>query len=575
MFMPFSQGIRRVWMLLLVVAFVSLVPAGCGGGSGNGGEASSTSVPPTDPYRFLMQASFGPTPETVSRVSEIGYARWIDEQWQTPVPRTHLQSIQDAARLRGMSSPERYLLFQSWWTHAIEDEAQLRHRVAFALSEIFVVSNRTNDVRVVASYLDMLTRMANANYRDLLEAVALHPAMGFYLSHLSNRKEDLTTGRVPDENFAREVMQLFSIGLYQLDDSARPVVVDGHYVETYSADDIHNLAKVFTGWGWYRRPDQMGLAWWLCFWRATECQSDEQYWTNMSPYDNEHSTSVKQFLGVTIPTQNTADAKASLKVALDRLATHPNTAPFISKQLIQHLVTSNPSPQYVADITRVFRDTNGNLGQVVRAILLHDEARHPQQVAGLDMNAYGKLREPILCLTHLFRALPHRSDSYQTEGELYLSEETDSATVPLGQTPMNAGSVFNFFRPGYSPPGTSLSDAGLVSPEWQITNETSVLAYANYVADFLNRGWGFWNASTSRQDVQFDLSKWQALATQPEALMDAASQDLLGRALPDDIVQVARAAIAAMPSATSSDLRQRAQAALLMVAVSPDFLIQQ
>jgi len=596
MLSSFSSGSNAAvaWQHLLraTVLALSCCLASCGGGGGGGAASDGTSAPrqsmtlsagmmPTsdaDAFRFLTQASFGPSADDVARVKAIGYDNWIDEQFRMHLQRTHLQTVTATATARAATSPNPLDVNYSWWTHALKDPAQLRQRVAFALSEIFVVSTLSVDRgQMVASYLDMLTDKADGNYRDLLEAVALHPTMGQYLSHLANRKEDPTTGRVPDENFAREVMQLFSIGLYELDDSGNPVLVNGNPVETYTADDIKGMAKVFTGFSWYRPASKSSQPWWYCFWRTSECSEDSQDITSMIGYAQEHSTSIKQFLGVTVAAQSTADPQASLKAALDRLASHSNTAPFISRQLIQRLVTSNPSNTYVSDITQVFRATNGNLRAVVKAILLHDEARHP---AAETMSTYGKLREPVLRVTHLLRAIPNTSASYASalaNGTLpfYRVGDTSDPSTGIGQSPMRAPSVFNFFRPGYRPPQTQIADAGLVAPEMQIISEASALFYANAVAQFLEYGGGEWSNSASSFDIHFDVTQWASKANTPVDLINAVATSLLGQPLPDDVSAEAVAAITAMPASNSNERIQRVRAAVLMTAVSPSFIVQQ
>lgn len=566
--------------------------AACGGGGGGSGGASDGSAPrqtmtlsagmmPTsdaDAFRFLTQSSFGPTPDDVARVKAIGYDNWIDEQFGMHLQSTHVQMVTATAVARGAPAPNPLDVNYSWWTHALKDPAQLRQRVAFALSEIFVISTSSIDRgRMAASYLDMLTDKADANYRDLLEAVALHPAMGQYLSHLANRKEDPVSGRVPDENFAREIMQLFSIGLYELDDSGNPVLVNGNPVETYTADDIKGLAKVFTGFSWYLPPSKASQPWWYCFWHASDCSDPSQEITSMSAYVQEHATSIKQFLGITVAEQSTANPQASLRAALDRLASHRNTAPFISRQLIQRLVTSNPSNTYVSDITQVFRSTNGNLKSVVKAILLHDEARHP---AAENMTTYGKLREPVLLLSHLLRTLPQSSSTYASalaNGNMpfYRIADTSDPSTGIGQAPMRAPSVFNFFRPGYRPPQTQIDAAGLVAPEMQITSETTVLQYANAIAQFLHQGGGEWLGGTAGFDVHFDLSQWYPLTDSPSALVSSVALTMLGQPLPDDVYNEALASIAAMPASNASEKTMRIKAAVLMVAVSPSFIVQQ
>lgn len=575
---------RRLSALTLAVLLTA-----CGGGGnqtsidGETGLTVSASMLPSndaETYRFLTQATFGPAAADIARIKKVGYDNWIDEQFKLQAQSSHVRMVESSAAALGQPQAYAHNVTHSWWTHAVRDPAQLRHRVAFALSEIFVISTMTvDDGRRAASYLDMLTTKADANYRDVLEAVALHPAMGQYLSHLGNRKED-GTGRVPDENFAREVMQLFSIGLHELGDNGRPRLVNGQAVETYNANDIKGLARVFTGFSWNWPSAKSALDWWKCFWRTAECRDPGQDVSSMTGYSQEHSTSVKQFLGVTVTAQETADPRASLKVALDRLASHPNTAPFISRQLIQRLVTSNPSDAYVSDVSQVFRAQGGNLRAVVKAILLHEEARRP---ATASLSTYGKLREPVLRLSHLLRALPHTSARFTSGGSVpfYLADDTSDPGTQLGQTPLRASSVFNFFRPGYTAPQSAMAAQGLVAPEMQITNETSVLGYANFVATILERGWGQWNSESNNWDIQFDLSGWDSKVNDPTALVDAIAQHLLGHPLPDDERSQAVTAITAMPiNATNTTTlakqrRQRIQAAILMVAVSPEFVIQQ
>lgn len=589
-FPPCARLTRAYWPLS--GAALAVLLSACGGAQQTPESVSAPTPTPqqtlnqkpepisdADAARFLEQASFGPTPDSMAHLQSVGYQPWIEEQFSvTSNQPTHLQVVQASAADRAAPKADYADVTYSWWTHAILDNAQLRERVAFALSEIFVIST-TGDLadqgRAVASYMDMLARDSTATYRQLIEDVAMHPAMGNYLSHKTNRKEDLGTGRVPDENFAREVMQLFSIGLYELNPDGSIKLTNGQPSETYNASDVKGLAKVFTGFSWNWPSAQSALVWWKCFWRTSECRDASQDVSPMTGYSQEHSTSVKQFLGVTVDAQSTANPQASLKAALDRLANHPNTAPFISRQLIQRLVTSNPSPSYVQDVAQVFKSTGGDLKQVVAAVLLHREARHPD--AG---DAVGKLREPVLRVAHLMRALPHTSDTYSTQAAAgtmayYPISDTDNPGTALGQTPMRAPSVFNFFRPGYKPPQTDLGDRDLVSPEMQITTETTVVGYANFVASILNDGWGRWNSTTRLNDVRFDLSTFESLAAQPQSLVDAVAKRLLATTAPSDVSSEAVAAITAMPNVTASDRRKRAQAAVLLVAVSPSFIVQQ
>ena len=604
---------RKALSMGAVASVIGL--AGCGGGGGGGASgnsgasasgaggisvldraseessASSTSTSPVttaQAYRFLTQASFGATPETLARVQAVGYAGWMDEQFATTITRSHVATVDQSSARMNTPRPWPSDIYYTWWTHAIQDPAQLRQRVAYALSQIFVVSLNdsliADNARWLASYMDMLTERSSGTYRELLEGVALHPAMGMYLSHIYNRQEDPAIGRVPDENFAREVMQLFSIGLYELNDDGTLKLNNGQPVETYTPEDVKGLAKVFTGWGW-ARPAGNNALWWQCFWAAPECRSPMQGISPMMGYKEAHSTSEKRFLSVTIPAQSVADPYLSLRIALDRLATHPNTAPFISKQLIQRLVTSNPSPAYVARVTAVFRASGGNLKAVTKAILLDAEARHPSG-NGVDMSTYGKLREPVLRLTQLLRGIPHSSAMYTATNTgtsavpFYQAQDTESPAFSLGQTPMRSPSVFNFYRPGYKPPQTRLGGQQLVAPEMQTTNETSVLGYANFVATILDQGWGQTNSQTNRPDIQFDLSGLQALddgsdALRPQRLVDDAARRLLGQTLPGDLNERIVAAVGAMPRGTEVQRRRRAAAAVTLVAISPAYIIQQ
>ncbi|WP_230178098.1 DUF1800 family protein [Aquabacterium sp. CECT 9606] len=591
-----SEGVlcKSGWVMLVSAALLG----GCGGGGesasstpGGAGSSNLQSVSATpgndaEANRFLTQATFGPTAAEVARVKAIGYERWIDEQLAAPLQNSHLATVEASSASLGTDQPRIDDVVYSWWTHAVADPAQLRQRVAFALSEIYVVS-ATNaeleiDGRMVASYMDMLTQKIDGNYRDLLEGVALHPAMGAFLSHRSSRREDPGTGRIADENFAREVMQLFSIGLYELNDDGTQKLLNGLPQETYNGDDVKGLAKVFTGWGWYLPPAKASVIWWHCFYRYELCQDSSQSITAMSPYTQEHSYSEKRFLGVTVPFQSTPNPQASLKAALDRLASHPNTAPFFAKQLIQRMVTSNPSPSYVQRVSAAFRASNGNIRATVKAVLLDTEAR---DMALRESAGFGKLREPLVRITHLLRALPHTSDTYSAARTgnrvpFYLASSTDDTVLGLGQTPMRAPSVFNFFRPGYKPPQTDLADQGLVAPEMQITSETSVLGYANYVAQMLEDGLGQYNYNTQRSDIRFDLSSFDALVDKPTAdapqqLITAVAQKILGGPPASELNALMLTGVGKMPNTTLADKRRRIKAAILMVAVSPQFIVQQ
>lgn len=588
-------------------AICTAVVAGCGGGGGGGGsESNSTaqaqdaeavayaqmmSVAPSanDARRFLTQATFGPTDASTAAVQQQGYRGWVDAQLALPANTGQHLTFFNArmAELRATNpTAERnsnFVIFSNWNSY-LNNNDQLRQRMAFALSQIFVVSLAddclNHNAQAVASYADMLTSQAFGSYRSLLESVARHPAMGCYLSHLRSMKEDAATGRQPDENFAREVMQLFSIGLHQLNMDGTPVRDgNGALIETYTSDDVKGLAKVFTGMSFSCTALSVH-----CFWRGVDSLTatpSESIWTRpMVFYPVYHSTSEKKFLGVTIPAGAT-DADAGLRTALDTLANHPNVAPFISRQLIQRLVTSNPSPAYVQRVATTFKNSNGNLGEVAKAILLDREAR----VANYNSTSSGKLREPVLRLTALYRLTGAASRT----GHFQISRWMQP-TVNLGQMPYLSPSVFNFYRPGYVPPGTDIATQGLVAPEFQQLDESTLASYANYMQEALDAGSGIYVSypdNTVKPDVrplylsQADAPLMAAAANSNAALVDHINERLMygtmSEALRNTMLEEL-ARITVSPTATPTQVldaqRRKVRFALLLAAVSPDFLIQ-
>lgn len=514
---------------------------------------------------------------------KVGYGAWIDEQFAKPqkLHRSYWDAENKAIKkLDANRSAGQREVLDSFYQQALKGDDQLRQRVAFALSEIFVVSMVADGLggdkgQGVAGYLDMLGRNAFGNYRTLIEDVSRHPMMGIYLSHLRNAKEDPAKGRVPDENFAREVMQLFSIGLVQLNADGSPKLnLDGKPIETYGPKDIAGLAKVFTGWSW-DGPDTGDARY--HGWGA-EWADPARYYTSMQGYTQFHSISEKRFLGAKVPAQTRADPYASLTTAMDTLAAHPNVGPFLGRQLIQRLVTSNPSPAYVGRVSAAF-GSGGDMKAMLRAVLLDPEARDAKLAAG---QSYGKLREPVLRLTALLRAFDATSDSAK-----YLIGTTDDAGSQLGQTPMRSPSVFNFYRPGYVPPNTKAGKQGLAVPEMQITHETTVAGYANYMISGVMYGFGQngvdWQAK--RRDVQLDTAPLLASVDKSEALADLVLARLLGPAPNDALRTEIVAAVDSIalpelkPDGSNKDWvetskKYRVSAALAIALVSPEFLIQ-
>ncbi len=528
---------RRALGAATTVLLLALGACGGGNSASDGGAAAPGPAPApaaaastpskAEASRFLAQSTMGPSSADIDRLATMQYSAWLDEQFAKPqtLHRIYLnQATADAVAIGQQISEVNF--FDSWWSQALGADDQLRQRAAFALSEIFVISfsNATLQAqpRGVASYYDMLGEKAFGNFRDLLEGVTYHPMMGIFLSHLKNQKEDPLTGRVPDLNFAREITQLFSVGQYKLNLDGSTMMSAGAPVVAYRPADLDGLSQVFTGLSWYAGPNLTDRTNARFFGGNPDPSRD---WLPMQDYNGYtantsfHSVSAKNFFGVTIAPQTTADVTGDVKIALDTLFNNPNVGPFIGKQLIQRLVSSDPSPAYVARVAAKFNDNGsgvrGDMKAVWKAILLDPEAR----AVGTSTSA-GKLREPVLRLSHMLRAFKAKSTSGRYTG----IGLTDSPATSLNQTPMFAPTVFNFFRPGYVPSGKSLSDAGLVVPEMQLTHELSVAGYMNYIRT--------WTQLSTTRDIQQDYTAELAVAAVPAGLVDRMDLLLFGGTMP-------------------------------------------
>jgi uncharacterized protein (DUF1800 family) len=550
----------RVGAVVLASLLTSLISA-CGGGSSasadaaaaaqgpsSGGLSTSETTPVNAPSntqaaaaRFLTQATFGPSASEITRMSTMTYAGWMDEQFAKPQTlHRNTLNLASADLVAAGSNISQTNFFDSYWAQAIAGEDQLRQRAAFALSQIFVISftdsTLRGQVRGVASYYDMLGENAFGNFRDLLEAVSLHPMMGVYLSHLKNQKEDAATGRVPDLNFAREITQLFTIGQYKLNPDGSTVMgADGKPAAAYVSADLEGLSQVFTGWSWYGGQLPSDRTNRRFFGNDRNLEFD---WRPMQDYNqfasntNFHSISAKNFFGVTIPAQtvSTADTKGDLKIALDTLFNHPNVGPFIGKQLIQRLVTSNPSPAYVARVTAAFNGESsgkrGDMKAVWKAVLLDPEARTVSTSA-----TAGKVREPVLRLANFMRAFNATSVSGRYQG----IGNTDDPASRLNQTPMFAPTVFNFYRPGYVPSSKTIADANLVAPEFQIVHDVSVAGYMNYLRSIVT--------VDANRDIQQNYATELALAATPKDLVERMNLLLFYGQMPDALKAQLEAAV--------------------------------
>ncbi len=477
-----------------------------------GPAGSDNSLSRTDAARFLTQSTFGPTTNDIDHLVSIGnFDNWLTEQFSIPAS-YHLPLVKLAAPNGWDTQRARYPV---WWQLALHADDQLRQRVAFALSETLVVSDRPdaliNHGNLLATYYDVLVTHAFGNFRNLLQDVTLNPAMGIYLSMLGN---ETVNGRA-DENYAREIMQLFSIGLVQLNRDGTPIVDgNGKPVPTYQQTDVANLAKVFTGWSW-ERPEFNGGP--IDGWYPDLTRMEKP----MKVFPNRHDTTSKTFLGATLPDGQTP--QQDLNDALDIIFNHPNVGTFIGKQLIQRLVTSNPSPAYVSRVASIFNNNGqavrGDMQAVIKAILLDPEARS-QSIA--QANDFGKLREPILRFSHLWRA-------FQVQDPI----EMDHFGGLMSQhAPLTAQSVFNFFSPAYSPQGP-LRDSGLVAPEFQINSEAWVNAINNLLITIIHSD-GFYDFFQTKLNLDAEL----ALLDTPDQLLNHLDVLLVSGSMSNDFKQL-------------------------------------
>lgn len=582
-----------------LAAAALLAACGGGGGGGSSGGGSTADAPPpvgvvdfptagfahlnlandTDAARFLQQAQFSSTPAEITELRGMGPAQWLANQFVRYQGITGWNWLE--ARGYGAVNSNSYF-FNHYpadfmlWSQLLSGPDMMRKRIALALSEFFVTSLASAEftwrAHAYASWWDTLMRHAFGNYRQLLEDVTLHPAMGYFLNTKGNQKENASTGRVPDENYAREVMQLFTIGVYELNLDGTPRTSGGVPVESYTQADVTGLARVFTGYDFdtsdgVRHPVD-----------SYTIESKAFAGKRMSFNANRHSNLEARFLGTTVPA-NTPGATA-LRMALDTLFNHPNAGPFFARQMIQRLVTSHPSPAYVARVAARFNDNGagvrGDLKAVWVAILLDDEARGP---ASLASSTFGKLREPMLRFIQWARTFGVTSAA----GSWKIFELNNAATQ-LGQSPLRSPSVFNFFRPGYVPPGTALSASSATAPEFQLVNESTVGGYLNFMQGVIERGIncpepGVPQAAWTNYayDVQANYSRELALVADATALVNHVCLVLAAGQISSTSRATMVSALNATPVTTASSdtvKRRRVWAAILMVMACPEYLIQ-
>ncbi len=502
--------------------------------------------------RFLCQASMGATREQIARVQSLGYSAWLEEQFNLPLS----SSRWDWLISKGMNDPiyhNSQAGFDSCaWRKLISSPDTLRQRITLALSEICVISidGLVNGggwkAFAAANYLDLLEANCFGNYRDVLQRISTSTAMSLYLTYRGNTKYNAVTGAFPDENYAREVMQLFSIGLLKLNPDGTPIMKDGIAQETYTIDDITGLARIFTGWDF----DLTG----------SNTSTPDYHRRPLIQIASKHESGASTFLGATIPAGISGDL--ALKMSLDVIFAHANVAPFISRQLIQRLVTSNPSPAYVGRVSAIFNNNGlggkGDLRAVIKAILLDDEARRSDNLSNPQ---FGKIREPMLRMLTWARAFNAKSPA----DDWRLGNTSDAGTK-LGQSPLRSPTVFNYFRPGYVPPNTSIASAALVAPEMQIVSESSVVGYVNFMQTAVN-------SSRGVGDLTLDYSSLLSLADDAGRLVDELNLILAAKQISSSNRDLIRNAINGMASGSDSRRYQRIYAALTLVLAAPEFIV--
>ncbi|MEO0591092.1 MAG: DUF1800 family protein [Pseudomonadota bacterium] len=554
--------------------------------------------------RFLTQATFGPVPSQISGLTGTSASSWFAQQLAMeptlvePEFEAYIALSEEAAQ----ESDELSFAAPSFvfWKHAIEAPDQLRLRMAFALSQILVVSDAGGEIlsdvpESMVGYQDILRNHAFGNYRDLLEAITYNPAMGEWLTYMGNQKAD-ETGRVPDENYARELLQLFTVGIVELQPNGEPRLQNGQPVELYNNQDVTGLARVFTG------LDIAGLDR-SVFPSLVDAVGEvddlgENFLRPMTFNDALHSEREKTFLNCSIPAgTRTLD---SITQALDCIMAHPNVGPFVSRQLIQRFTTSAPSPAYVERVAAAFdagrfllpdgrqvgTGRKGDLPPTLAAILFDAEA---QVDAALNNAQFGKIREPVLRFTNWARAFD--VDASKPEYALELTDTSNPSA--LSQHPHRARSVFNFYRPGYTAPGTQSGALGMTVPELQIVNATSTTGYINFMTFWTFGGLdmldpGEIEEELSELNIPFDRAEvaraWRpdytaeiAVADNAAALLDRLDRNLLYGTLSSEARAAIERAVNQIPldDEDDEDARAlRASLAVFLIMTSPDYLVQ-
>ena len=515
-----------------------------------------------DRNRFMEQATFGPTSELDTRIRRLGLRTWLAIQFEEPYPTnpypnlalmpTNVSTDCDTTCRRDFYSM--YPLQNWFYQEAFYGDAQLRHRVAWALSELWVVSGvDTQQASWMINYHQQLSKNAFGNYRDLMYDMTLNPAMGNYLDMVRSTKNS------PNENYAREILQLFSVGLFMLNqDGTLQLDANGNPIPTYSQTTVNNFTKVFTGWS-------------FCEVTGATCPNRTagapNYKDPLILNQNNHDVTAKTLLNYPNAVNSTIAANQNgateLNQALDNIFYHPNVAPFVSRYLIQQMVTSDPTPAYVGRVAAVFNNNGsnvrGDMKAVVKAILLDPEARGNIKT---DPN-YGKLREPVQLATNVFRQFDVQSAAGGAQSDGYVNQ----IISPMGQNTFNSPTVFNYYSPDYIVPGTALN-----APEFGILTTGTTIARANFMNTLV---FGKVNVSANAPTgTSIDLSEMRALAAADATgnrLVDALNTKLMHGAMS---AQMKSTILTAVQAVASTNTLLRAQTAIYLTASSSQYQVQ-
>ena len=498
-------------MKILYIILLTLLIGGCEKNDSDplsdSEKVANSEITKAQAFRILEQATFGPTDDDLKAVQTLGTAKWIEQQLNSSSAydsssdshQSHLQRYKAIAKMAEPSTYSSESDFNNnyhgrtsdyqtaaWFDNVLHGKDQLRQRVAFALSELIVISGSKQRTRFrgdsLASYYDILAKHAFGNFRNLMGEISRSPGMGVFLSHQGNKKFNSSSNTHPDENFARELMQLFSIGLWKMNQDGSMVKdSSGDPIASYTQDDVEELAKVMTGYD-IKGNSKFG---------KTNRGNGEEWASPMEFNSSHHEYASKTFLGSNIGAEGSSNSDpADLDQALNIIFQHQNVGPHVGRHLITRLVTSNPSSSYISRIAEKFNnDGNGNRGnlkEVVRSVLLDPEAREEEYS---NVGNFGKPKEPLLALTQFLRAFDvkpldgWKSRTNATMNGVYQFFYLENI---IGQSPLRSETVFNFFSSDFIPADSHFISNSMVAPEFQIQSDTVLIKFHNLIRSSLN-----------------------------------------------------------------------------------------